>query len=194
MGKYLQLSHGFTLIELLVVIAVLGILGAGLAVVIDPVERLNHAQDMAAENIMREFAQAMEQRLVTSGSYYPVHSPGGIVLFNEASANLKNSGHLKIDIESVYDSYRFYYYSWTNTNQLSNTNFCLSGQKCTRFVTYSTSPFKSKAYEQKYANGAVNVYLIYDSKYGKICGKSLNPHTGSSTTIIGCDNPDPNSI
>lgn len=60
-------TWGFTLIELLVVIAVLGVLAAGVFVAINPLKRIQQAQDAKIKSDIGQIAQA-EQAYFTSNS------------------------------------------------------------------------------------------------------------------------------
>lgn len=60
---------GFTLIELLIVIAILGILAAGVVVVINPLQRINQANDSKVKNDIGQMATA-EQAYFTTNQYY----------------------------------------------------------------------------------------------------------------------------
>lgn len=182
--------RGFTLIELLVVIGVIGVLAGATVALIDPVERLNHASDVAEEQKMRAFAKAMEEYLVIRGKYYFVTCGGGSGLFNCASQELVNTGSLKKLIASQENGYTLYFYSFDNMTSTSwnDGSPCgTSAENCVRFLVYSTSTsFKSKAYKQKYGDGT-NAFLIYDSKYQKICGRAVDPHPDINAAFRNCD-------
>lgn len=53
-------ARGFTLIELLVVIAIIGILGAGLMTIINPVSQLQKARNATRKNHLKEISTALE--------------------------------------------------------------------------------------------------------------------------------------
>lgn len=78
------MKKGFTLIELLIVIAVLGILAAVTVTAINPVRRLNQANDSKVKNDVGEIAGAMEAYFTTT-TYYPT-----------AQADLVTSQDLKV--------------------------------------------------------------------------------------------------
>jgi prepilin-type N-terminal cleavage/methylation domain-containing protein len=63
------LNKGFTLIELLVVIAVLGVLAAAVVVAINPVQKINQANDSKVKNDVSQIATA-EQSYYTVNQYY----------------------------------------------------------------------------------------------------------------------------
>lgn len=63
-------NKGFTLIELLVVIAVLGVLAAGVIVAINPLKRMQQANDAKIRNDVGQIATAM-QAYFTTTQYYP---------------------------------------------------------------------------------------------------------------------------
>ena len=60
---------GFTLIELLVVIAVIGVLAAGLIVIINPAGQLARARDAGRKSDLKQIANALNNSLVFNGSY-----------------------------------------------------------------------------------------------------------------------------
>lgn len=64
------MRKGFTLIELLVVIAVLAVLAAGVFVAIDPVDKINAANDAKVQNDIGQIAQAMEAYAVSNNGNY----------------------------------------------------------------------------------------------------------------------------
>lgn len=71
-----QFSKAFTLIELLVVIAVLGVLAAGVLTAINPLRRIQQANDARRKNDIGQIAQAMQAYNVASANnggavYYP---------------------------------------------------------------------------------------------------------------------------
>lgn len=76
---------GFTLIELLVVIAVLGVLAAGVFVAINPLKRINQANDSRIKTDIGQIAQSLQTYYVINQSY-----PAGI-------ADLVTSGDLKTE-------------------------------------------------------------------------------------------------
>jgi prepilin-type N-terminal cleavage/methylation domain-containing protein len=80
-------GRGFTLIELLVVIAVLGVLAAAIVVAINPVQKINQANDAKVKNDVAQIATA-EQSYYTRNQYY---TGGGT-----AVQDLVNAGELTI--------------------------------------------------------------------------------------------------
>ncbi len=71
------LPKGFTLIELLVVIAILGILATGLMVMINPLARIQQAQDTQRKNDLNELQHALQLYYQDYG-HYPYSSNGQI--------------------------------------------------------------------------------------------------------------------
>ncbi len=61
-------SRGFTLIELLVVIAVLGVLAAGVLTAINPLKRIQQANDTKIKNDISQIAQAEQAYFTSSAS------------------------------------------------------------------------------------------------------------------------------
>jgi prepilin-type N-terminal cleavage/methylation domain-containing protein len=70
-GKYNIYSKGFTLVELLIVIAVLGILAAATLLAIDPVDRLNAANDSSVQRGITSEALAIESYAAAHEGIYP---------------------------------------------------------------------------------------------------------------------------
>ena len=66
------MKKGFTLIELLIVIAILGVLAAGVVAAINPLERINQANDSNAMGVIGTMANATEAYAVTNKGSYPV--------------------------------------------------------------------------------------------------------------------------
>ncbi len=77
-------SKGFTLIELLIVIAILGVLAAGILVAIDPIDKINQANDSKVQNDVSAMGRAAEAYATTHNGFYPF-----------AVGNLTSSGELK---------------------------------------------------------------------------------------------------
>ena len=93
---------GFTLIELLVVIAVLGVLAAGLLVLINPAGQMAKARDAGRKSAIRQIAKALDSYSAAYGAY-PIDSscPTGcwaqiISNVNSVGPNLINSGDAKV--------------------------------------------------------------------------------------------------
>ena len=83
LGKLFS-SKGFTLIELLIVIAILGVLAAGILVAIDPVDKINAANDSKVQNDISGAGRASEAYAITHNGFYPA-----------TLAELVTSGELK---------------------------------------------------------------------------------------------------
>lgn len=60
---------GFTLIELLIVIAILGILAAGVLVAINPVQKINQANDANMKSNVGQIATALQAYYTTNQAY-----------------------------------------------------------------------------------------------------------------------------
>ncbi len=67
--KKFSITHGFTLIELLVVIAVIGVLAAGVFTAINPLKRIQQANDAKIKNDIGQIAQAEQAYFTTNQSY-----------------------------------------------------------------------------------------------------------------------------
>lgn len=79
---------GFTLIELLIVIAVLGILAAGVLVAINPVKKVNQANDARLKNDIGQIAQAAQAYYTTKQAY--VMSVADLVTASELKSEPKH--------------------------------------------------------------------------------------------------------
>lgn len=64
-----RFSNGFTLIELLVVIAVLGVLASGVVVAINPLKRINQANDANIKSDIGQIVNAMQAYYTQYKSY-----------------------------------------------------------------------------------------------------------------------------
>lgn len=76
--------RGFTLIELLIVIAVIGVLAAGVVAAINPLKRINQANDSKIKNDIGQIATALQ-------AYYTTNQ-----LYPSALSALATSGELKL--------------------------------------------------------------------------------------------------
>src|SRR5438034_6926778 len=65
-------SSGFTLIELLVVISVIGILAAGLLLLINPFAQFQKARDAQRKSDLGQIQKALELYSQDTGGNYPV--------------------------------------------------------------------------------------------------------------------------
>ncbi len=72
-----EARKGFTLIELLIVIAILGVLAAGVVTAINPLRRINQANDSKVKNDVGQIATA-EQAYYTTNQVY-VADPNALV-------------------------------------------------------------------------------------------------------------------
>jgi len=82
------MKKGFTLIELLIVIAILGVLAAVTMVGIDPIDKINAANDSKVQSDISSIATAMES--------YAVSSSGNIYATDQLT--LVNNGDLKMQL------------------------------------------------------------------------------------------------
>ncbi len=150
-------SKGFTLIELLIVIAILGILAAGVLVAIDPVDKINAANDSKAQADIGSFASAAEAYAVSHNGFY---ANGNLA---NANATLKAQGEIKVDFAPPTTAYTYTYDSVSAAPPANNSPFdntCTAGSTCTGVVI--TSTLKSKKYTGK-------LFQRYESVTGKTC-------------------------
>lgn len=78
----LKSKLGFTLIELLIVIAVLGVLAAGVLVAINPIKKINQANDAKIKSNIGQLARAIQSYSTLNNGTYPA-SLDGIVTSGE---------------------------------------------------------------------------------------------------------------
>ena len=81
------IQKGFTLIELLIVIAVLGVLSAGVVVAINPVKRMNSANDAKVKNDVGQIANAA-QAYFTDWQCYPSGGQADLVTAGDLTVAL----------------------------------------------------------------------------------------------------------
>lgn len=92
------MKKGFTLVELLIVIAVLGVLAAGVVAAVNPLKRINQANDTKVKNDVGTIALAMNAYFSQIGSYPTVA---------QGQAQLVTNGDLKAQLAapSGYSAY-----------------------------------------------------------------------------------------
>lgn len=139
-----QLSKGFTLIELLVVIAVVGILAAAVMVGIDPVDKMNAANDSKVQNDISAIATAV----IT-------HSTGNNGAYSANTADLATSGDLKV-VPVAPTGYSAYVYTATPASPQCTT----AAKDCTAVTI--TGQLKSKKY-------TATPFQRYETSSGKTC-------------------------
>lgn len=88
---------GFTLIELLIVIAVLGVLAAGVLVAIDPIDKINAANDAKVQGDIGAIGRAMESYAALHNGLYPGQDTGDFadIADDTIQQRLVSSGELK---------------------------------------------------------------------------------------------------
>jgi len=147
MKKFIKSSKAFTLIELLVVIAVLGILATGVLIAIDPVDKLNAANDSKSQTDIASIANATEAYAVSKSGFYPAGP------YATAMNTLVGNGDLKITPVAPSG------YTYTFDSSPSS---CIAGSTCASVVI--TGTLKSK----KYVGTSTSVQR-YESSTGKTC-------------------------
>ncbi len=122
-------SKGFTLIELLIVIAVLGVLAAGILIAIDPVDRINSANDSRVQKDVASMANAGEAYAATHNGNYATTAEG--------MAALVSAGDLKV-APTAPNGYTAYAYAG------SAASFTITGQlKSKKYTGYTTFRYDS---------------------------------------------------
>ncbi|MBI2613169.1 MAG: type II secretion system protein [Candidatus Levybacteria bacterium] len=141
--KFFSSRRGFTLIELLIVIAILGVLAAGILVAIDPIDKINQANDAKVQNDVSGIGRASEAYATTHNGFYPS-------ILND----LFTAGELKRvpapPTGYIPTSYGF----------LTTPSPCTAGTDCTRVIV--GSQLKSKRF-------TATPYWNYDTSTGKSC-------------------------
>lgn len=139
-------SKGFTLIELLIVIAIMGVLAAGILVALDPIDKINAANDAKVQNDVSNMGKAAEAFATSNGGGFPF-----------STTDLTNYGELK-RVPSAPTGYSAYVFT-------ALPNPCTAAAKDCTSVTI-TSQLKSKKYS---ATGANTPFWRYESSSGKSC-------------------------
>ena len=136
---FTSIQSGFTLIELLVVIAVLAVLASGVLVLINPIDKINAANDSKVQQDIGGIGRAAETYAISHGGYYPA-----------ALGDLQTSGELKV-VPTAPSGYAYTYTALPAA--------CTAGTTCISFTI--TSLLKSTKY--------ANQYQKYDSLTNKQC-------------------------
>lgn len=89
-------KKGFTLVELIIVIAIIGILAAGLLVLLDPIEQINRANDAAKDSNARDAVRALDRYFAVKQAY-----PRNDATYN-ALQELMDAGEIKQLPPNVY--------------------------------------------------------------------------------------------
>lgn len=145
--SHLSFQKGFTLIELLIVIAIIGVLAGGIIVVIDPIDKINSANDSRVQGDIASIGKASEAYAAAYNSFYP-----------KTLNDLVSSGELKSvpAAPSGYSSYA--------VENISSG--CEAGTSCTGIKI--TGQLKSKRFI------SAGTYLWrYESSTGKSCAITL---------------------
>lgn len=143
-------QKGFTLIELLVVIAILGILAAGLLFTIDPLDKINSANDSTAIQTIAQLGRANDAYEVNHGNT-PV---AGTSVANAVTA-LYGAGEIK------YSSVSFPNVNYANTYATNGTSYI----------------FSVKLQSKKYTTPNTPYYIYMD---GKACAVGSVPAIGAA--------------
>lgn len=149
------MRKAFTLIELLIVISILAVISAGMMVLIDPVEKINQANDSKIQSDIGQLAVALQSYSTqTSTGDFPCDVAAGAGCPNPASQGagitaLVNSGELKSNPTTPGGA------AYTYTSAAPGTNAVVS------------TPLISKKFKTKCANTA---YWFWGSANTKACG------------------------
>lgn len=143
LSKKLFSSKGFTLIELLIVIAVLGILAAGILVLLDPVDKINAANDSKVQSDISGLGRVSENYATQHNAFYAA-----------STADITASGEIRT-VPNAPAGYTAYVYT-------ALPDACASGTTCTSVTI--TGQLKSKKF-----TGAGTPVWRYESSSGKNC-------------------------
>ena len=124
------MKKAFTLIELLVVIAVMAVIASAVLVLIDPVDKLNSANDSRTQADVGQVASAMTAYAASHNGLYPTTAQG--------SAELTTSGEMS-KLPSPPTGYSAYIYTFNAAGTIAQ----ISGQvKSKKYVNATPStPF-----------------------------------------------------
>ena len=143
--KKFNLSKGFTLIELLVVIAIVGVLAGAVWVAIDPLDKINAANDSKVQSDIGSIATAVETYAASHNGFYPA-----------SQADLTTAGDLKATLVKPNSSYADYAVS-------ALPAACTGGTTCT------SVRFCAQLRSKKYTNAPAATGWVYGSANGKTC-------------------------
>jgi len=139
------IQKGFTLVELIIVIAIIGVLAAVLITIIDPLDKINAANDSGVLSTIAQLGKANDTYAVNHSNLYVEAND-----FDTAVTELNASGDLKYDELDAPTNYTYYYFAPTNCNT--------TPANCTSYV------FGVNLESKKYAS---TPYYIYAN--GKSC-------------------------
>lgn len=145
-----HIQKGFTLVELLIVIAILGILGAGVLIAIDPVDKINAANDARVQTDIGSLASAEQAYAASHNGEYTSNLTQLSTYGELKSVPIPPAGYLRP-------------YSYTTvpaTCVVSQVD--PAGPFCISFTI--TEDLKSKKYK-----GTGLIYQKYESATGKTC-------------------------
>lgn len=141
-------SQGFTLIELLVVIAILGILSFVLTTTINPLDKINAANDARAISTITQLGKAMDSCETFHDDAKP--SPAGNSFFPDSICDLNTVEEVKFTTIAAINNYTFYYFVTPATCKNNKS------VKCTGYLfgigTLASKKFIAKPYFV-YTNG-----------------------------------------
>lgn len=126
------IQKGFTLIELLIVIGIIGVLAGVVLVGIDPVDKINAANDTKIQRDINALANAIESYAATNGGSY--FGPTGAAL---TQADLVTTGNLKLALTPP-TGYTCANYSITSTATTAQASCVLKSKKYTSVATADT--------------------------------------------------------
>ena len=142
-------KKGFTLIELLIVIAIMGVIASAVLVAIDPVDKINSAND---SKIQADIAQ-----IAGAGTAFATSNNG---FYSPDTATLKTQGELS-NIPTPPGGGAYSY--------VASPNLCTTAT-CTSFVI--TQPLKSKKYAGYPTwrfDSATGVACAYNAAASPVC-------------------------
>lgn len=164
----LHYKNGFTLIELLVVITVLGILAAGILIIINPLEQFAKTRDVERINMLSQLSRAFVAYMVSHNGDWPPRDDVG----DGWMKALRDTGELKeVPPKIPYGPGLTACLGHNNSGQTYCTDW--DGTRITIATQLESNSYKSKC------PGTTGVYYLWDSltqKIGVICyNKNDNP-------------------
>lgn len=171
--KLSVIQSGFTLIELLIVIAVIGVLAAVVLVAIDPLEQLKRARDTGRLDTVSQLGKAAQSYFTFQGSWFPNTTANWLTF-------LQTAGELKI-IPTNPDATIT---CWCTGGGCTNQNQICYQTDTVNAVVYMRT--ESKSYRTKFGCPHPNVFVVWNSAYGKT-GLWCDPVSGGNaptTTAI----------
>ena len=165
-------QKGFTLIELIVVIAILGVLSVVLFTTIDPLDKINTANDSGVVQSIAQFGKANDAYAASKNNMFP----GGATV-NAALTVLQAAGESKVTSYTPPPGYTVIY--------LDSPDACTSGTTCTGY-SFQVTDLKSKKYTATPAYQVINGKGCLVAAASVITQAQLDALAGASSGAGAC--------